>query len=68
MIRLAQTEGLTDVQEEILKTIHAFVEDRIIPVAQELEHSDTYPAEIVDGLKELGAFGLTIPEGVRRSR
>jgi alkylation response protein AidB-like acyl-CoA dehydrogenase len=62
MGRLAQTEGLTDVQEEILKTIRQFVEDKIIPVAQELEHSDTYPAEIVEGLKELGVFGLTIPE------
>ena len=62
MGRLAQTEGLTDVQDEILKTIHQFVEDKIIPVAQELEHSDTYPQEIIDGLKELGVFGLTIPE------
>jgi alkylation response protein AidB-like acyl-CoA dehydrogenase len=62
MGRLAQTEGLTDIQEEILKTVHDFVEERIIPVAQELEHSDTYPQEIVDGLKELGVFGLTIPE------
>src|SRR5689334_21449625 len=62
MPRLAQTEGLTDVQDEILKTIHQFVEDKIIPVAQELEHSDEYPTEIIEGLKELGVFGLTIPE------
>jgi alkylation response protein AidB-like acyl-CoA dehydrogenase len=62
MGRLAQTEGLTDIQEEILKTVHDFVEERIIPVAQDLEHSDTYPQEIVDGLKELGVFGLVIPE------
>ncbi|WGL51478.1 acyl-CoA dehydrogenase family protein [Nocardioides sp. BP30] len=62
MGRLAQTEGLTDIQEEILKTVHDFVEERIIPVAQELEHSDTYPTEIVEGLKELGVFGIMIPE------
>ncbi|HZP14335.1 MAG TPA: acyl-CoA dehydrogenase family protein [Nocardioides sp.] len=62
MARLAQTDGLTDIQQEILNTVHQFVEDKIIPVAQELEHSDTYPQEIVDGLKELGVFGLTIPE------
>ncbi|MFI2708383.1 acyl-CoA dehydrogenase family protein, partial [Nocardioides sp. CER28] len=58
----AQTEGLTDEQQEILQVVRDFVEDKIIPVAQELEHSDTYPQEIVDGLKELGVFGLTIPE------
>jgi alkylation response protein AidB-like acyl-CoA dehydrogenase len=60
--RLARTDGLSDIQEEILKTVHRFVEDKVIPVAQELEHSDTYPAEIVEGLKELGVFGIMIPE------
>ncbi|GAA0637648.1 acyl-CoA dehydrogenase family protein [Sporichthya brevicatena] len=62
MGRLAQTENLTDVQQEILRTVADFVEKEIIPNAQELEHSDTYPQEIVDGMKEMGLFGLTIPE------
>lgn len=62
MTRLCQTEGLTEDQSEILKAVRVFVDEQIIPVAQELEHSDTYPQEIVDGLKELGVFGLTIPE------
>jgi alkylation response protein AidB-like acyl-CoA dehydrogenase len=62
MGRLASTDGLTDIQSEILKTVHTFVEERIIPVAQELEHADEYPTEIIEGLKELGVFGLTIPE------
>lgn len=62
MGRLAQTDGLTDVQEEIIKAVRVFVDEQIIPVAQDLEHKDEYPQEIVDGLKELGVFGLTIPE------
>ncbi|HEY9563496.1 MAG TPA: acyl-CoA dehydrogenase family protein [Nocardioides sp.] len=62
MGRLATTEGLTDIQEEILKTVRQFVEEKIIPVAQDLEHADEYPTEIIEGLKELGIFGLTIPE------
>jgi len=62
MSRLQQTDGLTDVQEEILKTVRAFVEAEILPVATELEHRDEYPTEIVEGLKELGLFGLMIPE------
>ncbi|WP_408898728.1 acyl-CoA dehydrogenase family protein [Nocardioides sp. R1-1] len=62
MTRLCQTEGLTEDQSEILKAVRVFVDEQIIPVAQELEHSDTYPQEIIDGLKELGVFGLTIPE------
>ena len=62
MGRLCETEGLTDIQEEILKTVRGFVEDKILPVATALEHKDEYPSEIVEGLKELGLFGLMIPE------
>ncbi|MEJ2855267.1 MULTISPECIES: acyl-CoA dehydrogenase family protein [unclassified Saccharothrix] len=62
MARLAQTAGLTDIQEEILATVRTFVDKEIIPHAQALEHGDTYPADIVEGMKEMGLFGLTIPE------
>ena len=62
MGRLAQTEGLTDLQEEILKSVHQFVETKVIPVATQLEHADEYPTEMVEGMKELGIFGLMIPE------
>jgi alkylation response protein AidB-like acyl-CoA dehydrogenase len=62
MARLAQTDGLTEIQREILSTVKSFVDKEIIPVAQELEHTDTYPQEIVDGMREMGLFGLTIPE------
>jgi alkylation response protein AidB-like acyl-CoA dehydrogenase len=62
MARLAQTAGLSDVQSEILATVRSFVDKEVIPHAQELEHSDTYPADIVEGMKEMGLFGITIPE------
>ena len=62
MERLAKTEGLTDIQRDILSTVREFVDKEIIPVASELEHKDEYPAQIVEGMKELGLFGLTIPE------
>jgi len=62
MPRLCQTDGLSEDQSEILKAVRQFVDEQIIPVAQELEHADEYPSEIIEGLKELGVFGLTIPE------
>jgi alkylation response protein AidB-like acyl-CoA dehydrogenase len=62
MGRLQQTEGLTDIQQEILGAVRDFVDNEILPVATELEHRDEYPKDIVDGLKELGVFGLMIPE------
>ncbi len=62
MARLARTPGLTDVQRDILATVHEFVDKEIIPHAQHLEHADEYPQEIVDGMREMGLFGLTISE------
>ncbi len=62
MARLAQTAGLTDVQQEIVSTVRGFIEKDVIPVADEMEHKDEYPTDIVEELKELGVFGLMIPE------
>jgi len=62
MSRLCETEGLSEIQQEILKAVRQFVDDKILPVATELEHKDEYPTEIVEGMKELGIFGLMIPE------
>jgi alkylation response protein AidB-like acyl-CoA dehydrogenase len=62
MARLAQTPGLTDVQASILETVREFVDKEIIPHAQRLERADEYPADIVDGMREIGLFGLTIDE------
>ncbi len=62
MGKLCETEGLTDIQSEILKTVREFVNNEILPVATTLEHADEYPTEIVEGMKDLGLFGLTIPE------
>ena len=61
MTRLAQTMGLTEIQSEIITAVREFVDKEIIPHAQELEHSDTYPQAIVDRMKQMGLFGLMIP-------
>jgi alkylation response protein AidB-like acyl-CoA dehydrogenase len=62
MARLAQTAGLTDVQNEILRTVKDFVDKEILPHATELEHKDEFPEAIVEGMKEMGLFGLMISE------
>ncbi len=62
MGRLCRTDGLSEDQQDILAAVRQFTEEQIIPVAAELERADEYPAEIVEGLKELGVFGLMIPE------
>lgn len=62
MGRLLQTDGLDQDQKDMLAGVREFVDAEIIPVAGDLEHNDEYPKDIVDGLKELGVFGLMIPE------
>ena len=60
MKRLTDTAELTDLQRDILSAVREFVDKEILPVAGELDRSDTYPDAIVEGLKNLGVFGLTI--------
>jgi len=53
---------LTDVQKEIVETVKEFVNKEVVPVADDMEHKDEFPDAIVDQMKELGLFGLTVPE------
>lgn len=62
MARLARTPGLSDEQVAILETVREFVDKEIIPRAQQLEHADEYPEQIIAGMRNMGLFGLTISE------
>jgi butyryl-CoA dehydrogenase len=53
---------LAEQQAEIVAAVRTWVEDAVMPVASELEHADEYPHELVAAMKELGLFGVTIPE------
>jgi alkylation response protein AidB-like acyl-CoA dehydrogenase len=50
------------VREELVATVRRFVEREVLPVALDLEHADAYPEAIVAGMRDLGLFGVTIPE------
>ena len=45
----------------ILDSVARFLERDVKPYVRQLEHDDTYPAEIVEKMKALGLFGATIP-------
>jgi alkylation response protein AidB-like acyl-CoA dehydrogenase len=53
---------LTEEQELILATVRKFVAKEVIPVASAMEHRDEYPHGLVAQMKEMGLFGLNIPE------
>ncbi len=53
---------LTDEQRMFREMLRSFVEKEIVPVASEWEHAGRYPTEIVDSMKKMGLFGITVPE------
>jgi alkylation response protein AidB-like acyl-CoA dehydrogenase len=52
----------TDEQKAITEMVRQFTDEQIIPNAERYDHEDSYPEPIVDQMKELGLFGITIPE------
>jgi len=58
----ATYQELTEDQKAIVEMVHQFVDEQIIPNAEEYDHEDKFPEPIVEQMKELGLFGVTIPE------
>jgi alkylation response protein AidB-like acyl-CoA dehydrogenase len=52
----------TDEQRAITEMVRQFVDEQIIPKAEHYDHEDEFPEPIVEQMKELGLFGVTIPE------
>ncbi len=57
----AYTE-MTDEQRAIVEMVRQFADEQIIPNAEHYDHEDSFPEPIVEQMKELGLFGVTIPE------
>ncbi len=52
---------LDGVEQELVALVSRFVDERVRPVVRELEHEDRYPEDLIEQMKALGIFGLTIP-------
>jgi alkylation response protein AidB-like acyl-CoA dehydrogenase len=52
----------TDEQKAITEMVHQFADEQILPNAEHYDHEDLFPEPIVEQMKELGLFGVTIPE------
>jgi alkylation response protein AidB-like acyl-CoA dehydrogenase len=52
----------TDEQQAITEMVHQFADEQILPNAEHFDHEDEFPQAIVEQMKELGLFGVTIPE------
>jgi alkylation response protein AidB-like acyl-CoA dehydrogenase len=57
-----QLQDMTDDQRAICEMVRQFADEQIIPNAEHYDHEDEFPEPIVEQMKELGLFGVTIPE------
>jgi len=54
--------GLSAEERAVVSTVADFVDREVRPVARELEHANKYPGKLIGQMKDLGIFGLAIPE------
>ena len=52
----------TELQRDITEMVRQFADEKIIPQAEHFDHEDEFPESIVEEMKGLGLFGVTIPE------
>jgi alkylation response protein AidB-like acyl-CoA dehydrogenase len=61
-VAASQHTEMTDEQKAITEMVHQFADEQILPNAEHYDHEDAFPEPIVEQMKELGLFGVTIPE------
>lgn len=56
------TPGMdADVFEQFIEQLHRYVRERLIPAEREIIETDRIPDEILDEMRDMGLFGLTMP-------
>ena len=53
---------LSPEERAIVSTVRDFVDNEVRPVARDLEHANEYPTALIEQMKDLGVYGLAIPE------
>ncbi|MHB9756010.1 acyl-CoA dehydrogenase family protein [Streptomyces sp. BYX5S] len=59
---MSTLDALDSDERFVVETVRDFVDKQVRPVVQELEHSNTYPEALIEQMKELGIYGLAVPE------
>ncbi|MFE4671221.1 acyl-CoA dehydrogenase family protein [Streptomyces sp. NPDC056721] len=59
---MSTLDTLSSDEQMIVETVRNFVDREVRPVVRELEHTNTYPEALIEQMKDLGIFGLAIPE------
>ena len=57
-----ETADLSEEEQAIVEVVRDFVNREVRPAARDLEHANTYPEALIEQMKQIGVFGLAIPE------
>jgi alkylation response protein AidB-like acyl-CoA dehydrogenase len=49
-------------EQAVVDTVSDFIDREVRPLVRDLEHANTYPEKFIDQMKQLGVYGLAIPE------
>ncbi len=52
----------SDTRDELIGAVRRFVREKLVPAERIVAETDEIPEEIVQGMRDLGLFGLTVPE------
>ena len=56
------TSHLSDDEQMLVDTVRAFIDRDVKPTVNEVEHANEYPEAWIEAMKEMGIFGLAVPE------
>ncbi|CAM5383863.1 acyl-CoA dehydrogenase family protein [Streptomyces chartreusis] len=59
---MSSLDLLSEDERFVVRTVRNFVDRDVKPVVRELERTDTYPEALIERMKELGVFGLAVPQ------
>ena len=59
---MTTTVDTTEVRNQIIALVRDFVRREVEPIAQEYDNEDIYPQQLIEPMREMGLFGITIPE------
>ncbi|SDH84392.1 hypothetical protein SAMN05421505_12443 [Sinosporangium album] len=54
--------NLSEDEQAIVEVVRDFVDRDVKPVVQDLEHANTYPEKLIEQMKQLGIYGLAVPQ------
>ena len=54
-----------EILNQLLDTVSRYVRERLVPIEAQVAEENAIPEDVIEEMKEMGLFGMTIPEQVQ---